>query len=359
MTSPSSTSPPPPPPTTTHLRLSTHPPPCNQPPPTTTTISPPKKPQPLPWTNQETINLIQSYQQKWYSLKRGQLKASQWEEVAISVASRCGFNEPTKTATQCRHKMEKLRKRYRAERVKPYPNSWQYFQLMDNMERGPFPLSAVAQPLKMVPEGRIRVSSLGEFDRDNGDDSDDNEFGNGVDDIRKIKSKSINNILRGGMGAVYGRNDCNENGSNGGGGGIYIGNGRRIPVFGGNERGMMNKAIRESSMMNSGKRKLGYEDSDDGEDDDEDQDVDVDGDGDDEKGASDGGKELAAEIRGFAERFMRVEKMKIEMMRETERYRMEMERRRMEMIVDSQRKIVDSIGRAFRAHKKLNTGQEL
>ncbi|KAI9108066.1 hypothetical protein K1719_020939 [Acacia pycnantha] len=82
-----------------------------------TTASPTKKPQSIPWTHQETINLIQAYQDKWYSLKRGPLKANQWEEVAVTVAVRCGYdyNEPSKTAVQCRHKMEKLRQRYRAE----------------------------------------------------------------------------------------------------------------------------------------------------------------------------------------------------------------------------------------------------
>lgn len=62
--------------------------------------------------------------------------------------------------------------------------------------------------------------------------------------------------------------------------------------------------------------------------------------------------ELAAEIKVFAERFIRIEHKKMEMMRETERYRMEMENKRMEMILESQRKIVDTIGRAFGSHNK-------
>ncbi|KAE8685324.1 Sec14p-like phosphatidylinositol transfer family protein [Hibiscus syriacus] len=66
-----------------------------------------KKPQPLPRTHQETPNLIQAYQEKWYSLK-----ADQWEEVALTVASRCSlFDHPaSKTTVRCRYKMEKLRR---------------------------------------------------------------------------------------------------------------------------------------------------------------------------------------------------------------------------------------------------------
>ncbi|KAJ6390053.1 hypothetical protein OIU77_024301 [Salix suchowensis] len=122
-------------------------------PPTNPTPLSSKKTQPLPWTHQETTHLIQSYQEKWYSLKRGQLKASQWEEVAVTVAARCGYdyNHPSKSAVQCRHKMEKLRRRYRDEkRVVALGGTcyWQYFDLMDSLERGPLPISA--QPLARV-----------------------------------------------------------------------------------------------------------------------------------------------------------------------------------------------------------------
>ena len=69
--------------------------------------------------------------------------------------------------------------------------------------------------------------------------------------------------------------------------------------------------------------------------------------------------ELAGEMRAFAESFLRMENMKMEMMKETERHRMEMENRRMEMIVESQRKIVETIGRALGSNKKLKMSQEI
>lgn len=57
--------------------------------------------------------------------------------------------------------------------------------------------------------------------------------------------------------------------------------------------------------------------------------------------------ELAVEIRAFAERFIGMENMKMEVMKDTERFRMEMENKRIELILDSQRRIVDSIERTF------------
>lgn len=62
--------------------------------------------------------------------------------------------------------------------------------------------------------------------------------------------------------------------------------------------------------------------------------------------------ELAIEMRTFAERYLRVENMRVEVMRETERFRMEMEDKRLEMILQSHRQIVDTIGRALGSKKK-------
>jgi hypothetical protein len=58
-------------------------------------------------------------------------------------------------------------------------------------------------------------------------------------------------------------------------------------------------------------------------------------------------KGLTAELRGFAERIVGLENRKMEMMKETERFRLEMENKRLRMILESQWKIVDSIGKAF------------
>ncbi|KAL5560526.1 hypothetical protein UlMin_036737 [Ulmus minor] len=96
------------------------------------------------WSHDETVALIDSYRDKWYSLRRGNLKATHWQEVADAVARRCPTATPPKTAVQCRHKMEKLRKRYRTElqsaRSMPvlrFTSSWVHFKRMDSMEKGP------------------------------------------------------------------------------------------------------------------------------------------------------------------------------------------------------------------------------
>ncbi|XP_057809219.1 trihelix transcription factor ASIL2 [Salvia miltiorrhiza] len=343
-------------------------------PPPESKSSPPKRSPPLPWTHQETLALIQAYQEKWHSLKKGQLKAFQWEEVSITVAARCGFDEPSKTATQCRHKIEKLRKRYRSELQKPYLNSWQYFELMDQMERGPMPLDA--RPItiaKSFPNNTssnsnnnnnvsnfshgyssLYPSSTEFYNNDGGgggggdsgvsDDSDEKwNTGHVPAAATRNKSKSINNIVRGDVrGGVRGAKGVAVERGFGGGGGSG-GRGGRV----------VRNLVKGRPMDYSDG---GFSD-DDGDDSDEDaaEEEQVMAE---EGGSGRGGVELAAEIRGFTERFMGMENKKIEMMQETERYRMDMEKKKMEMIAEAQRKMVDTIRRAFGAHKRAKMDQE-
>ncbi|KAE8730596.1 Sec14p-like phosphatidylinositol transfer family protein [Hibiscus syriacus] len=272
-----------------------------------------RKLQPLPWTHQETLNLIQAYQEKWYSLQRGQLKAGQWEEVAVTVATRCGlFDDPaSKTALQCRYKMEKLRRRYRSERqVLASGSPWPYFDAMQALEHGPFPFST--QPLpSMVPTGEKHFypddgHKAGnnyccyEEEEEEEDDDDDEE------DYRFSKSRSINYILR------------------------------RPSVVN-----------RFSGLCSGGKKRVRPEEGGDG-------DVGVVGMEEEDKRVG-----LAVEIKRFAERFERMERKNMEIILETERFRMEMENQRIEMVLHSQKKIVDVISATFGLNKRVKVEEDL
>ncbi|XWS47237.1 hypothetical protein CRYUN_Cryun14cG0135300 [Craigia yunnanensis] len=276
---------------------------------------PAKKPQPLPWTHQETLNLIQAYQEKWYSLKRGQLKANQWEEVAVTVAARCGLfdDSAAKTALQCRHKMEKLRRRYRSERQGLASGApWPYYDAMEAVEHGPLPISA--RPLtSFVPtRGNNFYSENGHEVGNNYDKHAENDVVEEEEEEEDeeensfSKSRSINYILR------------------------------RPSVVN-----------RFSGFLSGGKKRVRTEEEGD-------DDAAVVGVEEEKKGV-----ELAMEIRRFADRFMRMEKKRMEMMQETQRFRMEMENRKIEMILDSQRKIVDVISASFKSNKKVKVEEEL
>ncbi|XP_020580937.1 trihelix transcription factor ASIL1-like, partial [Phalaenopsis equestris] len=220
-----------------------------------------------PWTDQETAHLIDAYEERWNSLKRGQLKAQQWEEVAAEVAARCGFTVPSKTGTQCRHKIEKLRKRYRSERLRPVRSSWTFFGRIDRMERGSAPISA------------LPASS---------DEDEDSA------EPRGSNTRSINGILREAAPWEDSR------------GSRSLGKRKRLPA-------------------------------DEEEDDDDENDV------------EDGGDvgEMAAELRRFGEGYVRMERRRMDVMRELEREWMEMEVKRMEMIMEAQRGLMETIAGAF------------
>ncbi|KAE8703976.1 putative transporter [Hibiscus syriacus] len=272
-----------------------------------------KKPQPLPWTHQETLNLIQAYQEKWYSLQRGQLKANQWEEVAATVATRCGLldDHASKTALQCRHKMEKLRRRYRSERQGLGPGSpWPYYDAMEALEHGPLLISG--RPLTTVVPTREkhfypedghedRYNHHNDEEEEEDDDDEDKE-----EDYCFSKSRSINHILR------------------------------RPTVVN-----------RFPGLLSGGKKKVRPEEHEDGG-------VAV-------AGLEEAGKRvgIAVEIRRFAERFERMERKKMEIMHETERFRMQMENKRIEMILDSQKKAVDIISASFGLNKRMKVEEDL
>lgn len=63
--------------------------------------------------------------------------------------------------------------------------------------------------------------------------------------------------------------------------------------------------------------------------------------------------EMVRAVRMLGESYVRTEKMKMEMAREMERARMEMEHERTQMILDTQRRILHTLLKGFRAGKKV------
>ncbi|KAK9076606.1 hypothetical protein SSX86_004940 [Deinandra increscens subsp. villosa] len=113
---------------------------------TATTVSSAEKPvrrfPPPCWTQDEALALIQAYRERWYALRRGYLRTADWDAVAEEVGRLSPGAIPPKTSAQCRHKIEKLRQRYRAEkqRALSFPggrflSTWFYFEAMDSMEK--------------------------------------------------------------------------------------------------------------------------------------------------------------------------------------------------------------------------------
>lgn len=113
------------------------------------------------WSHDETLALIDAYGDKWHSLGRGNLRASHWDDVAAAVARECPSSSTVpKTSVQCRHKIEKLRKRYRSEKQRSL-SSWLYFRKMDAMERGAAAAATEGAGLRFTIPKAVRSKIVG------------------------------------------------------------------------------------------------------------------------------------------------------------------------------------------------------
>ncbi|KAE9603435.1 hypothetical protein Lal_00008283 [Lupinus albus] len=299
------------------------------PPPSSSTTTSRRLPPPC-WSPEETAALITSYRDKWYSLARSNLKATHWQEVADAVSAACPNVSPSKTAVQCRHKMEKLRKRYRAEiqrarnlPVKKFNSSWLHFKLMDSMEKGPSPPK---------PDNNNNNDNADFVDVDDEIDAEDEE------DQDFIHANSLYKLRRNGIGSSGGGDG--GIGGGGGGGSRRVEGGFRIRIPSGvsvakpdsrfygrfnDEKRNPNssyggKSVKEGSAL--GKRER------------------------------DPVEEMVNAIKVLGDGFVRTEQLKMEMAREIESMRMDMEMKRTEMILESQHRIVEAFANAVSEKNK-------
>ncbi|CAO2211296.1 unnamed protein product [Urochloa humidicola] len=150
-----------------------------------------------PWSDQETLHLIDAYDERWTALGRGQLKAQQWEEVAADTAARCaatpGVAVQRKTGTQCRHKLEKLRKRYRTEAARPVASLWTFFRRMDQLERGPNAAASAAYP---PAAGSPPAAASDEEDEEEEEEEEEENQEEEEEVVPRNNTRSINGIIR-------------------------------------------------------------------------------------------------------------------------------------------------------------------
>ncbi|KAJ9171160.1 hypothetical protein P3X46_014560 [Hevea brasiliensis] len=313
----------------------------------------PRRLPPPCWSHDETVALIDAYCDKWYTLRRGNLKANHWQEVAEAVARRCPAASPPKTAVQCRHKMEKLRKRYRTEiqrarsmPVSRFSSSWVHFKRMDAMEKG--------------PQAKVDYNSESDGD-DNEDENEDDDENQGfyMENHRNVSTimntRSIHKLYRNGIGGNTGSN------VSGSGSGASVAGGFRIRIptgvsiaqpgpkfypkvdhkYGLNPNLSSNSSPKpnfgagsvSASGLGSSKVLRGSDETG-------------------KKREREPMEEMVTAIKVLGDGFVKMEQMKMEMAREIETMRMEMEMKRTEMILESQQRIVEAFAKAFSEKKK-------
>lgn len=88
------------------------------------------------WSEGAVGSLLDAYEEKWSMRNRAKLKGHDWEEVAKHVSARANSTKGPKTSTQCKNKIESMKKRYRSEVAAADPTSWPLFPRLDLMLRG-------------------------------------------------------------------------------------------------------------------------------------------------------------------------------------------------------------------------------
>ncbi|KAI3407264.1 uncharacterized protein J3R85_021147 [Psidium guajava] len=109
------------------------------------------------WSEGAVSSLLEAYEAKWVLRNRAKLKGHDWEDVARFVSSRATSTKSPKTQTQCKNKIESMKKRYRTESAAAEASSWPLYPRLDMLLRGsallqpPLPPPPLSQPLASNP----------------------------------------------------------------------------------------------------------------------------------------------------------------------------------------------------------------
>ncbi|XP_050234634.1 trihelix transcription factor ASIL2 [Mercurialis annua] len=88
------------------------------------------------WSEGAVSCLLEAYESKWVLRNRAKLKGHDWEDVAQYVSSRSSCSKSPKTQTQCKNKIESMKKRYRSESAASDVSSWPLYPRLDLLLRG-------------------------------------------------------------------------------------------------------------------------------------------------------------------------------------------------------------------------------
>eukprot|EP00252_Welwitschia_mirabilis_P020529 TRINITY_DN5057_c0_g1_i1.p1 TRINITY_DN5057_c0_g1~~TRINITY_DN5057_c0_g1_i1.p1 ORF type:complete len:383 (+),score=102.51 TRINITY_DN5057_c0_g1_i1:330-1478(+) len=119
------------------------------------------------WSEEAVGTLLDAYESKWLMRNRAKLKGNDWEDVARQVSTRSSGSKSMKTQSQCKNKIESMKKRYRSEAASSSnpgsgPSTWPFFSRMDGLLR----CSAMAQTrvngtCLVDPGGQPALTDLG------------------------------------------------------------------------------------------------------------------------------------------------------------------------------------------------------
>lgn len=103
------------------------------------------------WSEGAVSSLLEAYETKWVLRNRAKLKGHDWEDVARYVSSRSNSTKSPKTQTQCKNKIESMKKRYRSESATADASSWPLYPRLDLLLRGNGPSQVAVEAASVAP----------------------------------------------------------------------------------------------------------------------------------------------------------------------------------------------------------------
>lgn len=89
------------------------------------------------WTESATKTLIDSWGDRYLKLNRGNLRQTDWKDVANAVNStREDISKPPRSDIQCKNRLDTVKKKYKVEKSKNIESKWPFFKKMDYLLAG-------------------------------------------------------------------------------------------------------------------------------------------------------------------------------------------------------------------------------
>ncbi|PSS04842.1 Trihelix transcription factor [Actinidia chinensis var. chinensis] len=92
------------------------------------------------WTEEATATLVDAWGRRYLDVNKGNLRQKDWREVADAVNARHGHSKKTtRTDTQCKNRIDTLKKKYKAEKARvsasngAVSSTWPFFSRLDNL----------------------------------------------------------------------------------------------------------------------------------------------------------------------------------------------------------------------------------
>ncbi|CAI0381710.1 unnamed protein product [Linum tenue] len=101
------------------------------------------------WSEEATATLVEAWGNRYVELNRGNLRQTDWKEVAAAVNAIHGLTKKThRTDVQCKNRIDTIKKKYKVEKTRitasngVLTSSWPFFDRLDGLIGSNFPATA-------------------------------------------------------------------------------------------------------------------------------------------------------------------------------------------------------------------------